>query len=479
MAKITRQLIDQQLEGIQRIVDAHPAGIGRIHIERRLAAAGSPIHRRTLTRRLTELVELRRVHTVSAGPGLRYAPGPTVTAPGPTPAVPTMPTAAVPAMPDADYNYIPLSPGAIEVRDLVRRTAAAKQPVGYDESFLARYQPGTMWYLPLTTREHLHQLGRTPDPERPAGTFARDIFNRLLIDLAWASSRLEGNTYSRLDTKNLLEFGLRATGKDVTEAQMVLNHKAAIEFLVDNAKDAGFDRRTFCNLHSLLAQNLVGDASEEGRVRRRMVNITGTVYVPPGIPQKIEEQFDRILATAAAIADPFEQAFFVMVHLPYLQPFIDVNKRTSRLGANISLIKANLVPLSFVDVPERAYVDGTLGVYELTRVDLLRDVFVWAYERSCTQFRVVRDSVGAPDPLRLRYRLELQRAVAETVRGGEEPRFEALRAWAVTHGVASADAEPFAETALSLLLDLYEGNLARVGLRPSEFGQWKSRFRPA
>ena len=97
------------------------------------------------------------------------------------------------------------------------------------------------------------------------------------------------------------------------------------------------------------------------------------------------------------IPDAIEQAFFVMVHLPYLQPFIDVNKRTSRLAANISLIRANLCPLSFVDVPEHTYTEGTLGVYENRNIALLRDVFVWAYERSCGQFKVLREAMGDPD----------------------------------------------------------------------------------
>lgn len=77
-------------------------------------------------------------------------------------------------------------------------------------------------------------------------------------------------------------------------------------------------------------------------------------------------------------------------NLPYLQPFEDVNQRVSRLGANLPLIRENLSPLSCVDVPERAYVDGTLGVYELTRIELLRDLFVWAYERSCAGYAAAR-----------------------------------------------------------------------------------------
>ncbi|HEX8241953.1 MAG TPA: Fic family protein, partial [Longimicrobium sp.] len=313
----------------------------------------------------------------------------------------------------------------------------------------------------------------------PAGTYAREIFGRLLVDLSWASSRLEGNTYTRLDTLNLLEFGQRAEGKDLSDAQMILNHKAAIEFLVDHADRAGFNLYTFQNLHAALAENLLGDPDDEGRLRTRIVEISGTTYRPLGVPQAVEEFFRQMLAKADAIPDPFEQAFFVMAHLPYLQPFTDVNKRTSRLAANIPLIRANLCPLSFIDVPEHAYVEGLLGVYELRRMDLLRDVFVWAYERSCAQYRVVRDNIGEPDPLRLRYRTELGTAVRETVLAGGPPRAELLRAWAEAHAIPAADVEGFAERALALLLSLHVGNLHRYGIREDEFTVWRSRFTSA
>lgn len=167
-----------------------------------------------------------------------------------------------------------------------------------------------------------------------------------------------------------------------------------------------------------------------------------------------------------------------MVHIPYLQPFADVNKRTSRLGANIPLIKANLCPLSFVDVPERAYVEGTLGVYELNRVDLLRDVFIWAYERSAAQYRVVRESMGEPDPIRLRYRNELADVIRETIRNLAPPRMTSLRQWAEAHRVRAHEVDAFAETALRLLLGLHAGSLYRYSLRPSEFDDWKARFTP-
>ena len=132
----------------------------------------------------------------------------------------------------------------------------------------------------------------------------------------------------------------------------------------------------------MLANNLLADPEGAGTAPSYRRWHHRSVFHPLEDPQLIEECFDQILATAAAIKDPFEQAFFVMVQLPYLQPFDDVNKRVSRLAANIPLIRANLSPLSFADVPRGLYTDAMLGVYELNRVELLRDVFIWAYERS-------------------------------------------------------------------------------------------------
>lgn len=387
------------------------------------------------------------------------------------------PARHVPPKIEADENYVPVSKAGAEVRALVRRPIARREPVGYRLEFLESYRPGRTWYLPPGVRRKLREMGTTPDPERPAGTFARDVLDRLLIDLSWASSRLEGSTYSRLDTQNLIEFGQVAEGKDAREAQMILNHKRAIEFLVEEAELVGFDRRTVKTLHSALSENLLDDPKEEGSIRRRPVRIAGTPYVPMAIPQVIEEALDLLLDTASAIPDPFEQAFFAMVHIPYLQPFVDVNKRTSRLAANIPLIRTNLCPLSFVDVPELAYVEGTLGVYELNRIELLRDVFVWAYARSCAQYEVVRESMGQPDPLRLRYRGQLADLVRDTVVSMAPPNEGRVRSWAQEHGIPSADVEGFVERALSLLLSLHDGNAARYRLRPSEFAAWENRYR--
>ena len=232
---------------------------------------------------------------------------------------------------------LPLSKSGAEVQAYVRQPLAKRKPVGYDRSFLDSYRPNVNAYLSPAERTHLIEVGTPESGEQPAGTYAKQILNRLLIDLSWNSSRLEGNTYSLLDTKRLIDFGEEAEGKERLEAQMILNHKDAIEFLVSSAADIGFNRYTILNLHAMLANNLLPDEAAAGRLRHIAVGIEKSAFHPLEIPAVIEESFDQILATAAAIKDPFEQAFFAMVQLPYLQPFDDVNKRVSRLAANIPL----------------------------------------------------------------------------------------------------------------------------------------------
>jgi Fic/DOC family len=374
---------------------------------------------------------------------------------------------------DATASELVLSEEGLRLRTLVRRPRLQRPPVGYDPEFLHRYTPGTTWYLPQPVREGLAQLGTTAYADQPAGTYARDIMGRLIIDLSWGSSRLEGNKYSRIDTEELIKEGREAAGTSAVDRQMILNHKAAIEYLVENAPDIGFNRYTVVGLHSLLSENLLGNAEDEGRLRTRPILIGTSVYTPTAISQLIGEQFDTILAKAGAISDPLEQSFFMMVHLPYLQPFMDVNKRTSRLAANISLIQSNMCPLSFVDVPEQMYTDGTLVVYEQQRVDLLRDVFVWAYQRSCQQFTVLRQSMGEPDPIRLNYRLQLRALVTETVSDGTWPDDEVLALWAERHHVTPDDRHAFVAAARAAMRGLRPDILARYSLRLSQYQAWR------
>jgi Fic family protein/DNA-binding HxlR family transcriptional regulator len=426
-----------------------------------LQPAYPEMSRRTLQRRLSVLVQAGRLEMVGKGPAARYT-------------LPREGSAAVSAVAEIEEpDLLPLSSDGQEVRRLVHRPIHERTPVGYRRELLAEYEPNVTLYLPDDLRQRLYTRGRSPAGDRPAGTYARQILDRLLIDLSWASSRLEGNTYTRLDTHNLIAFGREAEGKDSVETQMILNHKQAIEMLVEEAETVGFNRYTFQNLHALLADNLLREPGAAGRLRVIEVGISGTVFQPLAIPQQIDELFGEILEKADAIQDPFEQAFFIMVHLPYLQPFEDVNKRVSRLGANIPLIRGNLAPLSFVDVPEREYISGTLGVYELNRVELLRDVFAWAYERSCQRYTAIKDSLPEPDPLRLRNRDALTEVVSGVVRDMAEIDTRVIRRLAEPR-VDADDMDDFVALAVNELYQLHEGNLARFRLRPSEFERWRA-----
>ena len=438
--------IDDQL--IKHIGNA-PEGVS---IDDLIRILNGEISRRSLQRRLSNLVDDERVTTEGGGRSTRY-----------------LPLKAIREA-QAEDDYVRLSPSGADVRQLVRTPQTERTPVGYIREFLDQYRPNESSYLTSETISYLTRIGRTPDSERPAGTYARHILNRLLVDLSWASSRLEGNTYSLLDTQRLIEFGEAAQGKDAAETQMILNHKAVIEFMVDLDDDLAFNRQIILNFHAILSDNLLADPNASGRLRRIGVAIGHSVYHP--LEVLIEECFEQVVDTAAAIRNPFEQAFFAMVHLPYLQPFEDVNKRVSRLAANIPLIRKNLSPLSFIDVPERAYFEGLLGVYELNRIELLRDVFVWAYERSAQHYLAVRQSLGEPDKFRLKFRNEIIEVVGEIVRSRAAPTVGEVTK-AATERVPVDHLDDFVRMTIKDLENLHEGNFARFRLRPSEFHAWR------
>ena len=463
-----KRIPERELDAILTVVAAHPEGVRVSAIRGGLPYELPP---RMLQRRLALLVEQKRLIAEGQRKGRRYRVPVAMTGRG-------SPVAGSVIAEAGGEVYVPISAEAEAVKRAIRAPIQKRQPVGYQRDFLDDYRPNVTYYLPAQTRQRLLDMGPPPEGQHPAGTYARTIYSRLLIDLSWNSSRLEGNTYSLLETERLLELGEAAEGKDAREAQMILNHKAAIELLVDQADEIGFNRYTILNLHALLADNLLGDPLAGGRLRRIPVGIGGTVYHPLEVPQLIEECFEQILDTAAAITDPFEQAFFALVHLAYLQGFEDVNKRVSRLAANIPLIRGNLCPLSFVDVPERAYIDGVLAIYELNRVELLRDVFVWAYGRSSARYSAVRQSMGEPDPFRLRYRALVAEAVAAVVRTGmDKQAATALARQRAAEQVSPADRARFVEVVETEIMSLHEGNIARYRLRPAEYEAWRQGWR--
>ncbi|MDD2544667.1 MAG: Fic family protein [Burkholderiaceae bacterium] len=458
----------ETLDAIAAWISQTPHGVGMAELFHQF---GDRMQRRTLQRRLALLVQQNRlqVEGQERGRGVRYR---RVAAPSQPPTdLSDIPRASAALPAEAD---LPTSVEGREIRAYVAQPRHLRQPLGYRLAFLEAYHPNHTAYLPPPLRAQLHSLGRSPAAQTPAGTFARDILHRLLIDLSWASSHLEGNTYSRLDTERLIEHGQAAEGKDALETQMILNHKQAIEYLVLQPEHARVDTETLVALHAFLSDGLMADPAAVGRIRRRAVEIGGSVYLPIALPQRLEELFGIVVHMAADIVDPFEQAFFLMVHLPYLQPFEDVNKRVSRLAANIPFIRHNLCPLSFIDVPQQAYVDAVLGVYELNRVELLRDVFVWAYERSCQHYVAVKQQLVPPDLFRLRHRQALAEVIAAVVRQDEALTESAIQR-RIPSTLAPADHAHFVQLVQAEFSALHPGNAVRFGIRPLELAGWLER----
>lgn len=358
--------------------------------------------------------------------------------------------------------------GAAVVRAHLNTPYNRRPPVTYRKEFLDAYVPGKTYYLPGADRERLLEAGRPAGGPIAAGTYARRILEQLLVDLSWASSRMEGNTYDILQTERLIRFGEEAAGKDRKEALMILNHKEAIQYVVDNLDGITLRRADLFAIHALLSDGLLGDPGMAGRLRVGAVGISHSSYRPLDDAVTIAEEFDILIAKAAEITDPFEQSFFLLVHIPYLQAFIDINKRTSRVASNVPLLKADLAPMSFLTMDDANYIDGLIGIYELNNVALLREVYIESYLASAEKYRVLRAEVETPEKAALAYREFVREAVRRCVLEFKAFRKDQVLAMATEAGIPEDDLDAVVAYVGQQVRGLHEGNVIRYRLRPAD-----------
>lgn len=412
--------------------------------------------RSSVNRHLTRMVASGAIRKLHAGPATRYAL--------PVPAVAPMPTTPTVG---AGFTF------SVERQGLVNQLTApigTRKPVTYRRGFVEDYVPNQSALLPPALAQALFEQGRTPG-QQPAGTYARKVLEQLLIDLAWHSSRLEGNSKSWLDTKVLFERG-RSPGDDA-DALMLLNHKDAIEFLVNEVPYYGMQDVVVRNIQSLLMNGLLPHSDALGTTRHTVVTITDSVYVPLQVPQLLDEMLSVVVDKCRQIKNPIEAAFFLWVNIAYLQPFEDGNKRTSRLCANLPLLLQNCAPLSFLDVEQADYALAVLAVYEQQDVSLAVELFEWTYRRSIDKYTVVLEAMGAPDPFRLQYRELLGDAVQQVVTGAAT-----VADLLPTLGLALADEERFAQMLRTELGHLETYNCARYRLGLALTDRWIAAGRP-
>jgi Fic family protein len=205
---------------------------------------------------------------------------------------------------------------------------------------------------------------------------AKKELERLIIELSWKSSKIEGNTYTLLDTEKLILEHKEAPGHDKKEARMILNHKDAFTFVHDNKKEfRTLTRANLEQLHSII----VKDLSVGTGLRQKPVGVTGSKYRPLDNIHQIKEAVETLAVATSRANTPYAKALLALIGISYIQPFEDGNKRTGRLMANALLLAHDCAPLSYRSVDEKDYREATLVFYELGSIILSKKIFIEQY----------------------------------------------------------------------------------------------------
>ena len=200
---------------------------------------------------------------------------------------------------------------------------------------------------------------------------------RLAIDLSWKSSQIEGNTYSLLETERLLKDKETAAGKTKEEAIMLLNHKDALDFIVENPDYLiPLAISKIEDIHSLLVKELAVDKN----LRKRRVGISGTNYRPLDNEFQIREALESACKLVNRKENIFEKALLILVLILYIQPFMDGNKRTARIVSNAILMNYKHCPISFRTVDSVDYKKAMLLFYEQNNISRLKEIFIKQFE---------------------------------------------------------------------------------------------------
>lgn len=257
---------------------------------------------------------------------------------------------------------------------------------------LARFNFNLLPAIPseIFTSEEYTALEKATDEYRrrtidtPPAIAKREL-ERLIIELSWKSSKIEGNTYSLLDTEKLILEHKEAPGHDKNETTMILNHKNAFDFVHKNFKKfRELTRENLEQLHKILVKNMnVGVG-----LRKKPVGVVGSKYQPLDNAYQIKEAVDALAAIVAKMKTPYAKALMSLLGISYIQPFEDGNKRTARLMANAVLLAYGRAPLSYRSVDEKEYREAMIVFYELNSIIPAKKIFVEQYEFAAKTYAV-------------------------------------------------------------------------------------------
>jgi len=200
---------------------------------------------------------------------------------------------------------------------------------------------------------------------------------RYVIEFSWKSSKIEGNTYTLLETESLIKQGVEAKGKTKQEATMILNHKEAFKLIIEHRKDfSTITLRNLFELHNILTKDL----NITSGIRKQLVGITGTTYVPLSHEWDLKEAIKKMIEVVNETKYPLEKALIMSTLLAYIQPFSDGNKRAARMIANAILLAHDYFPLSYRSVDENEFKQALIIFYELNNMYNIKSLFLDQYK---------------------------------------------------------------------------------------------------
>ncbi|MEI6238528.1 MAG: Fic family protein, partial [bacterium] len=231
----------------------------------------------------------------------------------------------------------------------------------------------------LTEKNNLY-LERKKD--LPFAIIKKEL-ERITIELSWKSSKIEGNTYSLIDTEVLIKENKKAEGHGDGEAVMILNHKKAIDYIFDNKdKFKVLSLRSIEDIHRILIDGL----GVNHGMRSRAVGITGTQYRPLDNQHQVREALENAVLEINKAKDPWSKALIALIMISYIQPFEDGNKRTSRIIANACFIAHDICPLSLRNINETEYKKAITIFYELQNATYMKKLFLEQFDFSIKNY---------------------------------------------------------------------------------------------
>ena len=349
-----------------------------------------------------------------------------------------------------------------------------REPLPFDPSRIEGYMPNQSSWLSEAARKRMETASAGESHQLDASTYSRRIAERFVIDLSWASSRLEGNTYDFLDTEMLLRYGQEAKSRDRFEARMVLNHKNAINHLLENVGKGIPSLEDVNRMHAHMMYGLI-EFEFLGQVRRRSVRITSTSYRPSNDSSEIARQQAIMLSFAAEIQDPFEAGFFLLASCSYLQAYVDGNKRMGRLLCNAPLLEAGKPPISFVDIDRDSYLLGLIAFYETAETELLAEAIAGTYEIAAPQYQAAMSSQQLPRGIELREGKRIANCIREIVKNGKSIAHAPGEVQRIFSDLKESEREEIMDIIVEQLGALMPIHATIFGLEDGEVEEWLRR----